>query len=72
VSAHEETLRPHARSPLATPAANAAEPDPFPRTTPEAPCETAFADWRQRLARNLSRRSDGRWDPLTRTHPVES
>ena len=27
-----------------------------------------FPDWRERLIRNLSRRSDGRWDPLTWIH----
>ena len=63
--------RQHIRSPLASPEAIAAGPAPFPRTTPEAPLESAFADWRQRLERNLSRRSDGRWEPLTRTHAEE-
>jgi len=32
------------------------------------PCESGFPDWRDRLARNLSRRSDGRWEPLTFVH----
>lgn len=68
MSAGPESLRPHARSPMATPAEIAAGPDPFPKTTPEAPCETAYPDWRRRLTANLARRSDGRWDPLTRTH----
>jgi hypothetical protein len=54
--------------PLATPEALAKEPAPFPKTTSEAPFESVFADWRERLTGNLSRRSDGRWDPLTRTH----
>jgi hypothetical protein len=65
-----DVLRPHARSPLATPAMIATEPEPFPRTRPGAERETAFTDWRQRLTRNLARRSDGRWEPLTRTHPA--
>jgi len=54
---------------MSTPLEIAAGPAPFPKPTAEAPCETAFVDWRRRLARNLSRRSDGRWDPLTRIHP---
>lgn len=53
--------------PLATPAAVANQPDPFPRVTEERPVEEWYDDWRRRLTRNLSRRSDGRWDPLTRT-----
>jgi hypothetical protein len=57
--------------PLATPEAIANEPAPFPRTTREAPRETGFADWRRRLTANLTRRSDGRWAPLTRTHASE-
>ena len=43
----------------------AAEPPPFPRVTDAMPHEYGYADWRERLERNLSRRSDGRWDPLT-------
>jgi hypothetical protein len=54
--------------PLATQGAIALEPAPFPRVTEAAPEETAFLDWRARLTRNLARRSDGRWDPLTRVH----
>jgi SAM-dependent methyltransferase len=57
--------------PLATPEAIAREPAPFPSVTRAAPLETGFADWRRRLTGNLSRRSDGRWTPLTRTHGVE-
>lgn len=56
------------RQPLATPLELANEPDPFPATTVAAPNESFYADWRKRLTRNLSRRSDGRWEPLTRTH----
>ena len=41
---------------------------PFPAKTLAAPVETFFLDWRRRLKRNLSRRSDSRWDPLTRVH----
>ena len=51
--------------PLASPAAVAHEPDPFPKTTAEKPVEVWHDDWRRRLTRNLSRRSAGRWDPLT-------
>jgi hypothetical protein len=54
--------------PLATPEAITNEPAPFSRTTREAPLETGFADWRHRLTANLSRRSDGRWAPLTWAH----
>lgn len=42
------------------------EPEPFPRPTAERPEETLYDDWRVRLIRNLSRRSDGRWEPLAR------
>jgi hypothetical protein len=55
-------------SPLATPEANGREPAPFPSVTDAEPEETGFADWRARLTRNLSRRSEGRWEPLTRVH----
>jgi len=51
-----------------TPAAMARDPEPFPSPSPSAPHEAWFDDWRVRLMANLSRRSDGRWDPLTRTH----
>jgi len=57
--------------PLATPEATAAEPVPFPSVTSEAPLENGFVDWRRRLTGNLSRRSDGRWSPLTWIHGVE-
>ena len=53
--------------PLATPEAISREPAPFPKTTKEEPFEIGFVDWRERLTSNLSRRSDGRWDPLTWT-----
>jgi hypothetical protein len=56
------------REPLATQAAVALEPAPFPRVSDSESEETGFADWRERLTRNLSRRSDGRWEPLTRVH----
>jgi hypothetical protein len=52
-------------APLATQDAIALEPTPFPHAT-DSETETGFLDWRLRLARNLARRSDGRWDPLTR------
>jgi hypothetical protein len=48
--------------------AMAKEPSPFPGTTADRPIEIGFADWRHRLTANLSRRSDGRWDPLTEAH----
>ena len=51
-----------------TPAQIAREPAPFPATTVAAPLESGFPDWRDRLRRNLARRSDGRWEPLTRVH----
>lgn len=57
--------------PLATPEAIAGEPVPFPSVTSDAPLESGFMDWRQRLTGNLSRRSDGRWAPLTRIHRLE-
>lgn len=53
------------RDPLASQASMAHEPDPFPKVTAQKPVEEWHADWRRRLTRNLSRRSDGRWDPLT-------
>jgi hypothetical protein len=56
------------RMPTASPAEVAAEASPFPVTTPGQPLEAFFPDWRQRLARNLSRRSDSRWEPLTWIH----
>jgi hypothetical protein len=56
------------RSPLATPEEVAAEPAPFPSTSADAAVETLFPDWRRRLTRNLSRRSDSRWEPLTSVH----
>jgi hypothetical protein len=67
----DEGPRPGLHGPLATPEATANEPAPFPKTTNELPHETAFADWRDRLTANLSRRSDGRWEPLTWTHATE-
>jgi hypothetical protein len=60
--------RPFVRVPLATPAELADEPSAFPATNLKAPLETGFSDWRRLLSRNLSRRSDGRWDPLTYVH----
>ena len=67
----DEGPRPGLHGPLATPEATANEPAPFPKTTNELPNETAFPDWRDRLTANLSRRSDGRWEPLTWTHANE-
>jgi len=56
------------RLPTATPLEVSAEPDAFPVPTASKPVETFFPDWRRRLARNLSRRSDSRWEPLTWVH----
>jgi hypothetical protein len=53
------------RDPLASTTAIANEPDPYPKTTADKPVQVWHDDWRRRLTRNLSRRSDGRWDPLT-------
>ena len=68
MSAGGESLRPYLRDGRATPEQVAAEPTPFPRTTPEEPMESLYPDWQRRLTRNLTRRSDGRWEPLTRAH----
>lgn len=59
------------QSATTTPERVACEPAPFPTTSPAEPTETFFPDWRQRLTRNLSRRSESRWEPLTRVHPEE-
>jgi hypothetical protein len=59
------------RSPVATPQEVANEPAPFPVPTADLPVETVFPDWRRRLTRNLSCRSDSRWEPLTRVHAAE-
>ena len=56
------------RSPLATPEEVAREPAPFPSVTAALPVETFYPDWRRRLVRNLARRSDSRWEPLTWVH----
>lgn len=44
-------------------------PGSRPAGAPEPDAEQAYSDWQRRLAGNLARRSDGRWDPLT--HPAE-
>jgi len=62
------------RSPQATPEELAREPAPFPKSSAGEREEDWYADWRMRLTRNLSRRSDGRWEPLTWFHaasPIE-
>jgi hypothetical protein len=56
------------RGPLERPSSVASQDPAYPRTDAESPNESLFVDWRARLARNLSRRSDGRWDALTYTH----
>lgn len=63
--------RPFVRTPLATPAELLDEPAPFPVTSRASPREAGFPDWRRRLSCNLSRRSDGRWTPLTYVHGRE-
>lgn len=68
----EAAPRASVHGPLATPEAIAGEPVPFPSVTSEAPLESGFEDWRRRLTGNLSRRSDGRWAPLTRIHGREA
>ena len=50
---------------LATHAEGMAEPPPFPLRVDGDTEEIFFADWQRRLSRNLSRRSDGRWEPLS-------
>ena len=50
---------------LATPSQVASEPPPFPVQSATHTEEVFFADWQRRLSRNLSRRSDGRWEPLS-------
>jgi hypothetical protein len=55
-------------NPLATQEAIAKETPPFPSATAAEPEESWYDDWRVRLTRNLSRRSDGRWEPLTWVH----
>lgn len=67
----EDAVRHRVHGPLASPEAIAKEPAAFPATTGEEPHETGFTDWRHRLTGNLSRRSDGRWTPLTWTHAAE-
>src|SRR5690242_5166053 len=59
------------RGPLATPEATANEPAPFPKTAKNSPFEGAYAELRERLTGNLSRRSDGRREPLTWTDSTE-
>lgn len=59
------------RQPTAWPEKVAAEPAPFPVKTVDLPIESFFSDWRRRLARNLARRSDARWEPLTWLHRRE-
>lgn len=63
-----DTRRSFIRVPLATPLEVARQGLAYPSTDAARPEESLFADWRERLARNLSRRSDGRWDPLTYVH----
>lgn len=67
-SSRDPGRRSAVRSPTATLAAVASEPAPFPPTTDATPVETFFPDWRRRLIRNLSRRNDSRWEPLTWVH----
>ncbi|HEY4307580.1 MAG TPA: hypothetical protein VGM82_24105 [Gemmatimonadaceae bacterium] len=67
-----QEYRPYIRSALATPTEIAHEPPPFPSTSEAMPCESAFPDWRERLTRNLTRRGDGRWEPLTYVHEKPS
>jgi hypothetical protein len=50
---------------LESPTELANEPEPFPTRSAEKTVELGYDDWRARLTRNLARRTDGRWDPLT-------
>jgi hypothetical protein len=50
---------------LATPAEGAAEPPAFPVRAEGHTEEIFYSDWQQRLNRNLFRRSDGHWEPLS-------
>lgn len=68
IDSGERRLNATAHSPVATPRQVASEPPPFPAKTAACPIETFYPDWRTRLSRNLSRRSDSRWDPLTWVH----
>lgn len=61
----DEAPRSWVRRPLATPAELATEPDAYPESPLAGGPESFFPDWRTRLTKNLARRSDGRWDPLT-------
>ena len=63
-----DSHRLYIRGPLATPSEIARQDPAYPGTDAARPDESLFADWRTRLARNLSRRSDGRWDSLTYVH----
>ena len=63
--ARSPAWRSSARSPIATPEEVAREPTPFPSKEDDRRIERFFPDWRRRLTRNLSRRSDSRWEPLT-------
>ena len=67
-SVSDAPRRPFVRSPLATALEIAGEDPAYPATTGAKRDESLFADWRKRLTRNLARRSDGRWDPLTFVH----
>ena len=70
IAAEGSPRRSSIRLPHATAAEIAGEPAPFPVATDAMPVETFFPDWRARLTRNLARRSDSRWEPLTWVHAV--
>lgn len=59
-------MSPDARTPASSDAASPTVAAAPVAETPE-PREATYLDWRERLSRNLSRRSVGRWEPLT--HP---
>jgi hypothetical protein len=69
--ARSPAWRSSTRSPIATPEEVGREPAPFPSKEDDRPIETFFPDWRRRLTRNLSRRSNSRWEPLTWVHAAE-
>jgi hypothetical protein len=69
---YDVTRGPLWRQPLITDAGQPALPPVSPTPTAAEPFETGFADWRNRLTRNLARRSDSKWEPLTRVHATEA
>ena len=63
-SASIEARQPLTHSPLANHESLVNEATTFPSSGVAEPEESWYGDWRVRLTRKLSRRSDGRWEPL--------